>query len=75
MLNNLTSFLFAWYNLPFTVLLIACIVLAVFQLMGLGGDHDSEGEAGVEHDADLDHDVDLDHGADLDHDAGSRSRR
>jgi membrane protein implicated in regulation of membrane protease activity len=68
MLNDLTSFLFAWYNLPFTILLIACIVLAVFQLMGLGGDHDSEGEAGVDHDADFDHDADLDHDADVDHD-------
>jgi membrane protein implicated in regulation of membrane protease activity len=69
MLSNLTSFLFAWYNLPFTVMLIACIVLASFQLMGLGGDHDSEGEAGVDHDADFGHDADLSHDADLDHDA------
>ncbi len=68
MLNNFTSFLFAWYNLPYTILLLICIVLAGFQLIGFGGEHDSEGEAGVDHDADLDHDVDLDHGADLDHD-------
>jgi len=69
MLSDLTSFLFAWYNLPFTILLIACIVLAIFQLMGLGGDHDSEGEAGVDHDADLDHDADVDQDTDLDEDA------
>ena len=69
MLNNITSFLFAWYNLPYTILLLVCIVLAGFQLLGFGGERDSEGEAGVDHDTDLDQDAGLDHGADLDHDA------
>jgi membrane protein implicated in regulation of membrane protease activity len=49
-------------------LLIACIVLAVFQLMGLGGDHESEGEGDIDHDADLDHDIDHDVDHDVDHD-------
>ena len=35
--SNLTSFLFAWYNQPFTVLLTACIVLAVFQRKSICG--------------------------------------
>jgi membrane protein implicated in regulation of membrane protease activity len=65
MLNNVWSFISAWYNLPFTALLALCIVLAGLQLIGLGGeaDHDADADAG----ADLDHDVDLDHDADLDH--------
>lgn len=69
MLTGLWSFLFAWYNLPFTVLLALCFVLAVLQLIGLGGDDDSGGGGhDMDHDVDLDHDIDLDHDLDVDHD-------
>ena len=38
MLANAWSFLSAWYNLPFTILLAVCALLAVLQLIGLGGE-------------------------------------
>jgi membrane protein implicated in regulation of membrane protease activity len=70
MLSSLGSFLFAWFNTPFTVLLGISVILALLQLVGLGGgDHDSDGDAdaGVDHDMDLDHSVDFEHGVDVDH--------
>lgn len=71
MLANAWSFVTAWYNLPFTILLAICALLAVLQLIGLGGEddsHDVDHDVALDHD--LDHDVDLDQDADLDHDAG-----
>jgi len=69
MLSSAWSFIFIWYNLPFTLLLAACVVLAAMQFIGLGGDHDTDADAhaDIDHDVDLAHDVDLDHGVDLDH--------
>lgn len=60
MLNDTWIFISAWYNIPFTLLLLSCIFLAFLQLIGLGGEGDS--------DADLDSDLDLDADADLDGD-------
>lgn len=37
MLRDLLTFVFAWYNLPFTVLFGMGILLASLQLIGLGG--------------------------------------
>jgi membrane protein implicated in regulation of membrane protease activity len=69
MLFNIWSFLTAWYNLPFTVLLGLSIFVALMQLSGLGGDDDSNSDLDHDVDAgDLDHDVDMGHDADLDHD-------
>jgi membrane protein implicated in regulation of membrane protease activity len=71
MLSSLGSFLFAWFNTPFTVLLGISVILALLQLIGLGGgDHDSDADAdaGVAVDHDLDHGLDVDHGVDVDHD-------
>jgi membrane protein implicated in regulation of membrane protease activity len=86
MLTELWSFAFAWYNVPFTVLLGLCVLLAASQLIGLGFDHDADGDldteadfeahADVDGDADADGDVDAhadasaDHDADAEHDAG-----
>jgi membrane protein implicated in regulation of membrane protease activity len=72
MLSSLGSFLFAWFNTPFTVLLGISVLLALLQLIGLGGgDHDSDADAdasvAVDHDLDLDHSIDLEHGLDVDH--------
>lgn len=67
MLNNAWSFISAWYNLPFTALLGLCVVLAVLQLVGLGGEADNEADAEADVSADADADGDLDHDADLDH--------
>lgn len=69
MLSSAWSFIFIWYNLPFTLLLAACVVLAAMQFIGLGGDHDTDADAhaDIDHDVDLAHDIDLDHGVDLDH--------
>ena len=68
MLRDLLTFVFAWYNLPFTVLFGMGILLASLQLIGLGGGDDAHGDA--DHDADFDHGVDFDHQVALDHDAG-----
>jgi membrane protein implicated in regulation of membrane protease activity len=70
MLQNIISFIFAWYNLPFTVLLVMGLLLTGLQFMGLGGDAhegDVDHDVDLDHGVDLDHDVDLDHGIDLDH--------
>lgn len=69
MLLEFWFFLTAWYNLPFTVLLGLGLVVAALQLIGLGGDDDSEADL---HGGDMDHDVDVAHGVDhADHDADS----
>ena len=72
MLNDTWIFISAWYNLPFTLLLIRCIFLALLQLLGLGGDGDSnadlDSDLDLDADADLDGDLDIDGDGDLDHD-------
>ncbi|HLO30886.1 MAG TPA: hypothetical protein VK249_17200 [Anaerolineales bacterium] len=68
------TFLIAWYNLPFTLMLGLGVVLAGLQLLGLSHDGDTDADAHADADGDLDADVetdiaihhDLDH--DLDHD-------
>ena len=67
MLAEALPTMFTWYNLPFTIMLVLCGLLAVFQLVGLGGDGDSDLDA--DFDADLDADIDLDFDADADLDA------
>lgn len=67
MLTETFSMLFSWYNLPFTLMLLMCGVFALLQLIGLGGDGDSDLDA--DFDADLDADIDLDFDADADVDA------
>lgn len=71
MLLETWSFISAWYNLPFTLMLGTCLLLAALQLIGLGGDHDGDADADVDADvdADLDADLDADVDADLDADA------
>jgi membrane protein implicated in regulation of membrane protease activity len=78
MLSDTWSFIFAWYNLPFTFLLGTCLILAALQLLGLGGEHDGDVDADVDLDVDVSTDLDVDADADLDldgdtsidHDAG-----
>jgi hypothetical protein len=65
--SDILSFLFAWYNLPFTILILLGLLMAALQLIGLGGDDDGDSGAHVDHDMDMDHSVDLDHSLDLDH--------
>lgn len=67
MLTETWAPLFAWYNLPFTIMLMLCALFAILQLIGLGDDSDSDLDA--DFDADLDADADLDTDADLDVDA------
>ena len=64
MLTETLTFITAWYNLPFSILLFICFILTALQLFGLGGEQDSD--ADMDADADLDGDTDFDH--DLDHD-------
>lgn len=61
-LIELWNFATAWYNLPFTLALLAFLTLSALQFIGLGEDHDTD----LDHDLDIDHDLDLDH--DFDHD-------
>jgi membrane protein implicated in regulation of membrane protease activity len=77
-LIELWTFATAWYNLPFTLALLAFLGLSALQFIGLGGDQDADldhdldmdHELDLDHDLDMDHDLDLDHEADLDHDLG-----
>ena len=70
MFSDISGFLLAWYNLPFTFLFIICIFFTLLQLLGLGDDgHQADSDTDLHLDHDLDHDVDLDHDAGLDHDA------
>jgi membrane protein implicated in regulation of membrane protease activity len=73
MINNVWSFVSAWYNLPFSILLALCAVLAVLQTVGLGGEADSEADADVdaEANADVDTDVDTDADHDIEHDGAA----
>ncbi len=72
--SNTWSYLFTWYNLPFTLFMCTCLLLAALQLFGLGGDQESELHTDLAQDVDLDHDLDFDHDLDvytdidLDHD-------
>ncbi|MEP7356664.1 MAG: hypothetical protein ABI847_05450 [Anaerolineales bacterium] len=65
------SFAFAWYNVPFTVLLGLCVLLAVSQLIGLGFDHEAEADLDTEAEfhAEADADADVEGDADADSEA------
>jgi membrane protein implicated in regulation of membrane protease activity len=75
-LTELWTFATAWYNLPFTLALLAFLGLSAVQFIGLEQDHDADVDAHVDldhdvsldHDLDVDHDLDLEHGLDVDHD-------
>jgi hypothetical protein len=66
MFTELWAFAFAWYNVPFTFLLGLCLLVASFQLIGLGVDHDHDFDADAEADLEADADTDADGGADSD---------
>jgi membrane protein implicated in regulation of membrane protease activity len=68
MLQTILAFVLAWYNLPFTILLAICVLLAALQWTGLGGDHDTDADADLQADADLDVDADADLDTDVDAD-------
>lgn len=61
------QFIIAWYNVPFTLSLVAFLGLSGLQFIGLGGEQELDIEADVDLDVDLDVDMDLD--ADIDVDA------
>src|SRR5437763_16455127 len=76
MLNELWSFLSAWYNLPYTSLLAISLLLLVVQLLGLGGEPAEDADvavhadvaAGGEVDAGADVDADVHADAEVEHD-------
>lgn len=65
-LTELWTFASAWYNLPFTLALLAFLGLSAVQFIGLEQDHDAAADADAH--VDLDHDVSVDHDLDVDHD-------
>ena len=65
-LAELWTFATAWYNLPFTLALLAFLGLSAVQFIGLEQDHDAAADADAH--VDLDHDVSVDHDLDVDHD-------
>ena len=71
-LAELWNFAIAWYNLPFSLALLAFLGLSAVQFIGLEQDHDAAADAGADADADvhvdLDHDVSVDHDLGVDHD-------
>ena len=64
MFESFWTFLIAWYNLPFTLMLGLGVVLAGLQLLGLS--HESDTDADAEADADADLEADLDFDGDVD---------
>ena len=64
MLNEIRTFATAWYNLPFTVALLAFLCLSILQVMGL--DHDPDADIDIDADANLDYDADTNVDADTD---------
>jgi membrane protein implicated in regulation of membrane protease activity len=64
MFESFWTFLIAWYNLPFTLMLMLGLVLAGLQLLGLSHDGDADADADVDADTDLDSDAEAD--ADMD---------
>jgi len=69
-LSELWTFATAWYNLPFTLALLAFFGLSAMQFIGLEQDHDAAADAGADADAhvDLDHDLSVDHDVSVNHD-------
>ncbi len=65
-LVDLWTFATAWFNVPFTLALLAFLGLSALQFVGLEQDHDADADADVH--VDLDHDVSVDHDLDMDHD-------
>ena len=76
MFESFWTFLIAWYNLPFTLMLGLGVLLAGLQVLGLSHDGDTEADGDVDADADADvdtdielhHDLDPDVDHDIDHD-------
>ena len=58
------TFSIAWYNLPFTIMLVVGVVFAGLQLLGLSQEQDADADADI--DADVDGDIDADADADVD---------
>ena len=69
-LAELWAFATAWYNLPFSLALLAFLGLSAMQFIGLEQDHDTGADVSADADVhvDLDHDVSVDHDLDVDHD-------
>ena len=65
-MNTLWGFVTAWFNVPFTALFVLSLLMAVAQVFGLLGEHDSDADADADADADVDVHVDVDSDIDLD---------
>jgi len=59
-MTEFISFVFAWYNLPFTLALLLFLGLSALQFLGLGGEQDADIDADLDVDLDVEADVDLD---------------
>jgi membrane protein implicated in regulation of membrane protease activity len=70
MIGSFFTFSIAWYNLPFTIMLMLGVVFAGLQLLGLSqdGDTDVDADADMDVDADIDADTDLEMEHDFDQD-------
>src|SRR5512133_3083837 len=66
MIGSFLTFSVAWYNLPFTLMLVLGVVFAGLQLVGLSQDGDTDADVDADADVDVDGDIDVD--ADLDAD-------
>lgn len=62
------QFLWAWYNLPFSIAILFFLGLSGLQFVGLGQDQEADQDLDMDQDLDLEHDLDLDQDLDLDHD-------
>jgi len=69
MFQNAFGFLIAWYNLPYTILMVLGLIIAALQLFGLSHDGDADLDADADLDVDVDADLDVDADTDIDADA------
>jgi len=68
MIGSFLTYSIAWYNLPFTIMLVLGVVFASLQLLGLSQDQDTDADADVDVDGDVDADVDADMDVAVHHD-------
>ena len=65
-LLQIWQFLWAWYNLPFSISILFFLGLSGLQFVGLGQEHEADQDLELDQDLDLEQDLDINPELDLD---------